>query len=187
LAGERVMAREPGLDRYQARYRLTGRVVAGLAASVLLVALVFVLHLPVVFLPLSIVLAAVIARDAGLIDCVRRATAFRADRAGVKLGALPEKLSVRRGSALFIPWADIEGIILIPCAPEKAGRACHGPVRRSPAPGRCCAAEVGQRGGARLPGASRRDLGVPHDYRLAPGHRTPRGRHRGGGARCPHR
>jgi len=109
----------------------------GLAASVLLVALVFLLHLPLIFLPLSIVLAAVITRDAGLIDCARRATAFRADRAGITLGALREKLSVRRGSALFIPWTDIEGIVLYRVHPRRGGgRAtvpCIGVQRRAAA------------------------------------------------------
>jgi hypothetical protein len=77
---------------------------------------------PVIFLPIGIVLAAFIAQGAGVIDLARRTIAFRADQEGILLGAVPDKLSVRRGSALFIPWADVERIILYPAYSRGPGR-----------------------------------------------------------------
>jgi hypothetical protein len=85
---------------YEERYRLTGQAAGGLAASVLLVIVGFLWHLPVVFLPLGLGLAALTAQGAGVVDQVRRTTAFRADQAGITLGAVPDKLTVRRGSRL---------------------------------------------------------------------------------------
>jgi hypothetical protein len=96
------------LTRYEERYRLTGRATAGLVASVLLVVIGFLWHLPLIFLPLGLILAVLTAQGAGVIDRVRRKTAFRADQAGITLGTVPDKLTVRRGSQLFIPWADVE-------------------------------------------------------------------------------
>jgi hypothetical protein len=100
------------LTYYEERYRLTSRASVGLAASLLLVVVGFLWHLPVIFLPLAAALAVLTARGAGVIDRVRRTTAFRADQAGITLGTVPDKLTVRRGSRLFIPWADVERIIL---------------------------------------------------------------------------
>jgi hypothetical protein len=82
----------------------------------------FVLLSPVIFLPVGIILAAFIAQGAGVIDLARRTVAFRAGQEGILLGAVPDKLSVRRGSALFIPWADIERIILYPAYSRGPGR-----------------------------------------------------------------
>jgi hypothetical protein len=127
----------PELTNYEERYRLTSRAAVGLAASVLLVVVGFLWHLPVVFLPLGAALAVLTAQGAGLIDRVRRTTAFRADQAGITLGAVPDKLTVRRGSRLFIPWADVERIILYPVHPRgRSGRAavqCIGIQRRATA------------------------------------------------------
>ena len=119
---------------YEERYRLTSRAAVGLAASVLLVVVGFLWHLPVIFLPLGAALAVVTAQGAGVIDRARRTTAFRADQVGITLGAVPDKLTVRRGSRLFIPWADVERIILYPVHPRgRGGRAvvrCIGVQRR---------------------------------------------------------
>jgi hypothetical protein len=125
------------LTNYEERYRLTSRAAVGLPASVLLVVVGFLWHLPVVFLPLGAALAVLTAQGAGLIDRVRRTTAFRADQAGITLGAVPDKLTVRRGSRLFIPWADVERIVLYPVHPRgRGGRAavrCIGVQRRATA------------------------------------------------------
>ena len=120
---------------YEERYRLTSRAAVGLAASVLLVVVGFLWHLPVVFLPLGVALAVLTAQGAGVIDRVRRTTAFRADQAGITLGTVPDKLTVRRGSRLFIPWADVERIILYPVHPRGRGAAvwCIGIQRRATA------------------------------------------------------
>jgi hypothetical protein len=122
------------LSFYEERYRLTGRAAAGLAASALLVVVGFLWHLPVIFLPLGLALAAFTFQGAGVVDRARRTTAFRADRAGITLGAVPDKLTVRRGSRLFIPWADVERIILYPR--RRGGRGmvqCIGVQRRAAA------------------------------------------------------
>ncbi len=119
--------RGPELGCYEERYRLTGRAIAGLAVSFVLVSLGFLWLSPVIFLPIGIILAAFIARGAGVIDLARRTVAFRADHEGIMLGAVPDKLTVRRGSALFIPWADVERIILYPAYPR--GRGGHPAVQ----------------------------------------------------------
>jgi hypothetical protein len=122
------------LSYYEERYRLTGRAAAGLAASALLVVAGFLWHVPVIFLPLGLVLAAFTFQGAGVIDRARRTTAFRADQAGITLGAVPDKLTVRRGSRLSIPWADVERIILYPRG--RGGRGvvqCIGVQRRAAA------------------------------------------------------
>src|SRR6266516_2019499 len=123
------------LTYYEERYRLTGRAAAGLAGSVLLVAIGCLWPLPVIFLPLGFGLAAVPARGAGVLERARRTNAFRADEAGITLGAVPDKLTVRRGSRLFIPWADVERIVLYPVHPRgRSGRAvvqCIGVQRRA--------------------------------------------------------
>jgi hypothetical protein len=123
------------LTYYEERYRLTSRAAVGLAASVFLVVVGFLWHLPVIFLPLGAALAVVTAQGAGVIDRVRRTTAFRADQAGITLGTVPDRLTVRRGSRLFIPWADVERIIIYPVHPRgRGGRAvvqCIGVQRRA--------------------------------------------------------
>ena len=115
------------MNYYEERYRLTVRGTAGLAASAILVVIGFLWHLPVIFLPLGIGLAVLTAQGAGVIDRACRTMAFRADEAGITLGAVPDKLTVRRGSRLFIPWADVERIILYPVRPR--GRGGRGSVR----------------------------------------------------------
>jgi hypothetical protein len=136
-AHDRGEVRGPDLDRYEERYRLTGRAIAGLAVSVVLVGLGFLWQSPVIFLVIGIILAVFIAQGAGVIDLARRTIAFRADHEGILLGAVPDKLSVRRGSALFIPWADVERIILYPAYPRgparRAAVQCIGVQRRAAA------------------------------------------------------
>ena len=112
---------------YEERYRLTGRALAGRAASARRGVIGCLWPLPVIFLPLGHGHAVLTAQGAGVIDRVRRTMAFRADEAGITLGAVPDKLTVRRGSRLFIPWADVERIILYPVRPR--GRGGRGSVR----------------------------------------------------------
>jgi hypothetical protein len=115
------------LTYYEERYRLSGRAAVGMAASVLLVVVCLLWRLPWIFILLGVVLAIVTAQSAGVIDRVRRTTAFRADQAGIMLGTVPDKLTVRRGSRLFIPWADVERIVLYPVHPR--GRGGHAVVQ----------------------------------------------------------
>jgi hypothetical protein len=114
------------MGSYEERYRLTGPAVLGLAASILAIILGFALGLPAILLPIGIILVALTAQGAGLVDLARRTVAFRADQDGITLGVVPDKLTVRRGSSLFIPWADAEAIVIYRVYP--GGRGRHAPV-----------------------------------------------------------
>lgn len=109
-----------------------------MAVSLLVIGAGFLWHSPVIFLPIGIILAAFIARGAGVIDLARRTIAFRVDDEGIMLGAVPDKLTVRRGSALFIPWPDVERIILYQAYSRgtggRAAAQCVGVERRASAP-----------------------------------------------------
>ena len=128
----------PDLACYDERYRLTGGVAVGLTASLLSVGLGFLWHTPVVFAVIAVILAAltVTMPGGGVIDAARRMTAFRADHAGITLGAVPGKLS-GRGPAVFIPWADIERIVLYPASKGQGSHTrvqCIGVQRRDGVP-----------------------------------------------------
>lgn len=113
------VAQDPGC--YEERYRLTGRAAVGLVAGLLSVGLgvlwqspllsaaAVVLAVPVIFAAISVVLAM-----PGVIAVARRMIAFRADYAGVMLGAVPDSMTFLRSSAVFVPWADVERIVLRP-------------------------------------------------------------------------
>jgi hypothetical protein len=116
----------PDLDCYEERYRLTGRAVFGLAASIVLIGLGFLWHSPMILMAIAIVLVVLIAQGAGAVDLARRTIAFRVDREGIALGAVPDKLTVRRGSPLFIPWTDVTSIVLYQSRPQAKGS--HVPV-----------------------------------------------------------
>ena len=73
---------------------------------------------------------AVLLAMPGLIAIARRKTAFRADYPGITLGTLPDNLACLRGSPVFIPWADVEQIILYPLR-----RSFRQPPARGGAPG----------------------------------------------------
>jgi hypothetical protein len=60
----------------------------------------------------------------GLIAIGRRVTAFRADYAGITLADMPTSLAALRNRAMFIPWAEIDRIVLYPAsAPAGPGAA----------------------------------------------------------------
>jgi hypothetical protein len=127
------------LGCYEERYRLTSSAVLGLVASLLIIGAAFWLHGPVI--PAVIVVLAFLAMQArGVFFAARRVVAFRADPAGITLGAVPGKLSLRGGSAVFVPWADVEQIILYPAYPADwrrrryAEARCIGVRRRKGAP-----------------------------------------------------
>ena len=77
--------------------------------------------------------------------------AFRADQAGITLGAEPGWLMVRRGPAVFIPWADAEKIIFYPARP--GGRAPADRVR--------CVGVQQREGSASLPVGNEQAAGCP--------------------------
>ena len=123
----------PHLGCYEERYRLTGRVALGLVGSLLSIGLGILWHSALIFTALAVVLAVPV-----VISLAHRRIAFRADHAGITLGGVPDELKVRRTSAVFVPWADVEKIILYPAYPRGQGGSarvqCIGVQRREGAP-----------------------------------------------------
>jgi hypothetical protein len=102
------MTPDPG--RYEERYGLTKRVVWTLTVVITLVSVAALVPSSLA-LKLIALLPALFALP-GVARLVSRTTAFRADIAGITLGADPADWPFRRVPAVFIPWADIERVIL---------------------------------------------------------------------------
>ena len=131
------------LDGYEERYRLT--IGAGLGlASILALVLGITLGLWAILVPIALVLAmlATVTRQApngfaAAFAAARRMIAFRADRAGITLGAVPGNPRGGR-EALLVPWTDIQQVIIYPVNPVGRGRyaqvKCIGIQRRPGAP-----------------------------------------------------
>jgi hypothetical protein len=109
------MLPDPGC--YEERYRLAAGAVPGLAAGLITIGLVFLTVAPWVT---GVVIAVALLTLTVPAVAARRMIAFRADHAGITLGAVPGKLIVGRGPA-FISWADVESIILYPAHPGGQG------------------------------------------------------------------
>jgi hypothetical protein len=126
------MLPDPGC--YEERYRLTGGAALRLAVGLVwLGAGIFwqspvisvtsvVLAIPVIFSVLAVAFAM-----PGVIAIARRMIVFRADYAGITLGVVPGTLASLRPSATFIPWAEVERIILYPACPPS--RCAGAPVQ----------------------------------------------------------
>ena len=126
----------PDQGLYEERYRLTGSVAASLALSLGMLAIA--LHgSRGVWLALSL-LAFVTVTVPGLAAAAGRRIAFRADPLGITLGAEPLSWPGRDSSPVFIPWSDVERIVLYsgPKSGELGakGRQCIGIQRRPGAP-----------------------------------------------------
>ena len=123
---------DPGC--YEERYRLTGQAAAGLAVGFASVGLGVwwrspgmsaagvVLAVPVIFSAIAVILAL-----PAVVAVARRMTAFRADYAGITLGAVPDNFTFFGRPAVFVPWVEVEQIILEFAGPP--GRAFP-PVQR---------------------------------------------------------
>ncbi len=110
------MLPDPGC--YEERYRLAAGASASLATGLITIGLVFLTVAPWVT---GVVIAAALLALTGPAVTASRMIAFRADHAGITLGAVPGKLIVRRGPAAFISWADVESVILYPAHPGGPG------------------------------------------------------------------
>src|SRR5215472_16179820 len=111
------MPPNPGL--YEERYRLTSRVALRLAVGLLSVGLGLawqpsvisatsaILAIPVLFSALTVAFV-----TPAVITIARRMIAFRADYVGITLGVMPTSLAALRRPAIFIPWSEVEKIIL---------------------------------------------------------------------------
>ena len=119
---------------YEERYRLTGAIAASLALSLTMMGLA--LHSSYATgLALS-VLAFVTVTVPCLAAAAARRIAFRADPLGITLGAAPLSWPGRDSSPVFIPWSDVERIVLYsgPKSRELGDRQCIGIQRRPGAP-----------------------------------------------------
>jgi hypothetical protein len=158
------MLPDPGC--YEERYRLAAGAAAGLASSLITIGLVFLTVAPWVT---GVVIAVALLALTGPAVAARRMIAFRADHAGITLGAVPGKLIVRRAPAAFISWADVQSIILYLAHPggqgANAGVQCIG----GPAAGGRSGPAEGQRTGSWMPGARGGGRGDPRNHRLAAG------------------
>lgn len=160
------MLPDPGC--YEERYRLTGSAALVLASGLLAIGLGFVWHAQVIFTVIGVVLAVVAAMGGGVSAAARRMIAFRADQAGITLGALPGRPS----PAVFTAWQDVEQIILYQVHPRG-----QGPNARVPCIGikRRAGAAALSRGNEQAPGCP--VLGVATNAtRRITGWRLDRGR-----------
>ena len=117
------MPPDPG--SYEERFRLSSGVALRLASGLLFVGLGLVwqppaisaasliLVIPVLFSALTIAFAMPAA-----ITMARRMIAFRADYGGITLGVMPTSLAALHRPAIFIPWAEVEKIILYRAGPH---------------------------------------------------------------------
>lgn len=111
------MPPDPGA--YEERFRLTSGVVLRLAGGLLLVGLGLVWQPPVisaasVILAVPVIFSALTIAFAmpAVITIARRMIAFRADYGGITLGVMPTSLAALHRPTIFIPWAEVEKIIL---------------------------------------------------------------------------
>ncbi len=106
---------QPDPGSYEARYRVSRAAQRGWSASLILLPTAFgllSLSFPVALVLFVLGAVAALPIVAGL--AVRR-TAFRADYAGVTLGAdLRDGWAWRWDRGVFVPWADVEQIVFYP-------------------------------------------------------------------------
>jgi hypothetical protein len=100
----------PDLGLYEERYRLTGSVALSLALSLGMLALAVRASYGL-WLVLS-VLAFVSITVPCLAAAASRRIAFRADPLGITLGASPLSWPGRDSLPVFIPWSDVERIVI---------------------------------------------------------------------------
>jgi hypothetical protein len=126
----------PDQGCYEERYRLTFPVARSAAFSLVALIPAIVSHQPLPWLILCPVIF-VLATVPWLLAVAGRKIAFRADMAGLTLGADPLSWPFRRASAVFVPWVRCRGDRLVP--EKRAVRLAHRrrPVHRHPAPPRC--------------------------------------------------
>ena len=121
---------------YEERYRLAGSIAASLAVSLVMIGVA--VHFSYgTWMALAALAFASITVPA-LAAAASRRIAFRADALGITLGASPLSWPGRESSPVFIPWSDVERIVLYsgPGArePSAGDRQCIGIQRRPGAP-----------------------------------------------------
>jgi len=101
----------PDQGSYEERYRLTFPVARSAAISLVTLIPALFSHQPLPWLILAPI-AFVLATVPWLVAVASRKAAFRADMAGITLGADPLSWPFRHASAVFVPWSDAEAIAL---------------------------------------------------------------------------
>ena len=99
----------PDQGCYEERYRLTFPVARGTAFSLVPLIVAIFSHQPLPWVILAPVVFA-LATVPWLVAVASRKVAFRADMAGITLGADPLSWPFRHASAVFVPWSDAEEI-----------------------------------------------------------------------------
>jgi len=124
----------PDSGRYEERYRVSRAAQRGLSTSCVL--LPTAIGLMNVYLPVALVLLVLGATTAlpAVAGLAVRRTALRADYAGITLGAdLRDGWALRWDRAVFVPWADVEQIVIYPGQGFPAGsRAPRIGIQRRP-------------------------------------------------------
>jgi hypothetical protein len=125
---------DPDPGCYEARYRVSRAAQRGLSTS--LVLLPTGLGLMNLYLPIALVLVVLGAITAlpAVAGLALRRTAFRADYAGITLGAdLRDGWTLRWDRGVFVPWAEVEQIVIYPGQGFPAGsRAPRIGIQRRP-------------------------------------------------------
>jgi hypothetical protein len=106
---------QPDPGCYQTRYRVSRAAQLGLSTSSILLAVA--VGLVTVSLPVALVLFVLgaIAALPAAVGLAAHRTAFRADYAGITLGSdLRDGWALRWDRAVFVPWADVEQIVIYP-------------------------------------------------------------------------
>jgi hypothetical protein len=118
----------PDQGCYEERYRLARGTMLALAGGLLALAIGFLLAGPLAVGLTFLGIAAITALPAVIGPATRR-IAFRADQAGITLGAdLRDSWPFRRDRAVFVPWADVEQVIIYPRPGYPAGSPARQPV-----------------------------------------------------------
>ena len=121
---------------YEERYRLAGSIAASLAISLVMIGVA--VHFSYGTWMALAALAFVSITVPCLAAAASRRIAFRADALGITLGASPLNWPGRDSSPVFIPWSDVERIILYSGPrtrePSAGDRQCIGIQRRPGAP-----------------------------------------------------
>lgn len=101
----------PDQGCYEERYRLTFPVARSAAFSFVPLIIAIFSHQPLPWVILAPVIFA-LATVPWLLAVASSKIAFRADMAGITLGADPLSWPFRHASAVFVPWSDAEAIVL---------------------------------------------------------------------------
>jgi len=175
----------PDQGCYEERYRLTFPAARSVAISFVALIPALFSHQPLPWLVLFLIVF-LLSTVPWVLAVASRSIAFRADMAGITLGADPLGWPFRHASAVSVPWADIEGIVLYPGGGSVGWGAKQilgiGIQRRQGAP----ALPRGNKPARRCPVPGVAAGAVRPVTRLAAGPPAPCRAHRGRGTHHPH-